>query len=129
MFDGNTLKYTLITEEVGQKASTSSEASSDSGRCKKSDDTEVPEDQFTVYPNPVTTTVNIQVNDDAISSQIDNGYQVVVVDAYGMPVASSAIWNTASSIIEIDLSSLPQGVYLIRLLYGTTSSSFTILKE
>lgn len=74
---------------------------------------------FSIFPNPTSQTITLQHN--------DNGkHHVDIFDSKGLLVKSI---DYSGSSIEIDLSSLPNGTYYIRLTYNGMQGVRTIVKH
>lgn len=88
-------------------------ASTNSGRNAESFTEVIGEGEYgvSVYPNPADKLVSIEIN---ATNSTDN-YTVTVIDVMGRVVANEVILNSASSsmIQNMDISSLPSGLYLV----------------
>ncbi|MFM7902952.1 MAG: T9SS type A sorting domain-containing protein, partial [Bacteroidota bacterium] len=76
------------------------------------------------YPNPASNDITVEWNLDEDSDEV----QLVLTDAYGKHVKS----QRASSSIDkstISLQGVPSGIYLVRLISGSTISSVHIILE
>ncbi|MFM7768821.1 MAG: T9SS type A sorting domain-containing protein, partial [Bacteroidota bacterium] len=76
------------------------------------------------YPNPASNDITVEWNLDEDSDEV----QLVLTDAYGKHVKS----QRASSSIDkstISLLGVPSGIYLVRLISGSTVSSVHIIVE
>ncbi|HUH34062.1 MAG TPA: T9SS type A sorting domain-containing protein, partial [Daejeonella sp.] len=131
-FDGAKLTWTVRTYEVNQQAAVASEASSTSSRCKPSSITSalyqtmaLTEDmknnrsskmqgndldlnKVQVYPNPVTDLVTVQW--DNISDE-----DVTITDVNGRAVSANNIRKLSENTLEVNLSGLNAGLYLIKV--------------
>ena len=64
-----------------------------------------------IYPNPASNTINIICGDNATGSQIE------IIDATGKLVHTSTVLSGNSSVV--DVSSLAQGIYFVRVNKGS----------
>jgi hypothetical protein len=64
-----------------------------------------------MYPNPSSSTVNIEVG---IPSQED--VSIEIFDLIGRVVLKQTVANTSSFVSSMDISSLPDGIYLVRVI-------------
>lgn len=87
--------------------------STNSGRNTESFTEVIGEGEYgvTIFPNPADKLVSIEIN---ATNSTDN-YTVTVIDVMGRVVANEVILNSASSsmIQNMDISSLPSGLYLV----------------
>lgn len=87
--------------------------STNSGRNAESFTEVIGEGEYgvTIFPNPADKLVSIEIN---ATNSTDN-YTVTVIDVMGRVVANEVILNSASSsmIQNMDVSSLPSGLYLV----------------
>jgi hypothetical protein len=139
-FDGQTLKWQLITFNGNQKTSTSSSASSTSNKCgtsliarsgKVSEETvstqrpvaaSLPEDRgILAYPNPVQRILYVDMHGQKISRQ-----QVVITDILGHSYMRSGQLMNGGRLMKLDLEGLPAGMLLVKLYTG--NNTFTIVK-
>ena len=77
-------------------------------------------EQFTIYPNPVKTTVNISFP-EGITNANFTLYNVI-----GSEVLRTTISNGQNS---VDLSQLARGVYIANIESDNKSNSFKLIKE
>jgi len=77
-----------------------------------------------IYPNPTNGKFTIQITD--LKSSINN--QLSVTNILGETVYSSLI-NNKSSIIELDLSDQPSGMYIVNIRTGEKVEHKKLLKE
>ncbi|PZU86150.1 MAG: hypothetical protein DI529_09050 [Chryseobacterium sp.] len=80
--------------------------------------TDFSKNQFSVYPNPVADIINIS-GDSQISS-------VQIYDYAGKLLLSN---SANSKKLQLNVSSLPKGNYIVRVLSGQNSSSHKIIKK
>ncbi len=77
---------------------------------------------FSIYPNPVKDVLQVQLNATTIN-------RVEVVDMYGKKSLSKNFSGTNNNSLQVDLSTLPQGNYFIKVISkeGVASKKFTKL--
>ena len=130
-FNGNKITWALTTYNGTHKSSTASDASSSSNKCTKSaslltssNSLETGENApISVYPNPTSGIVNLVV---AHSSQIDQG--IIVTDISGRQVMSK-IQSHPNGNVQVDLSDLEKGIYLIRIKVDGQPKTVKVLRE
>lgn len=120
-FDGNELKWNLTTLESTNKTATSSIASSSSNRCDPyiGDAAEL---AFTFYPNPVQNFLTVEKN-------ISSSTLLELYDSYGILHYSSTLSNSAPEVLEVDMTSFPLGIYILRCTTKDELFIYTIKKE
>ena len=131
-FNGEKLFWQVSSLESGRKTSIASEASSSSSRCKKNNkksglvsiDDEIPSaDQiYGAYPNPVTGKLMIRLKEDQPSERVR------VLDLSGRLHRINAVYR-GSHILELDMTELDPGLYLIHLDSGDSKTIYRIMKE
>ena len=131
-FDGTKLTWTISSLENGRKASRASDASSSSQRCPsyfKSIVLEAPEEELVqniqdlrVYPNPVVDKVTISLKDMPASQE------VMVFDIQGRAHSVRSTWHDING-LEIDMTSLNPGFYIIKVNMGESFETFRIIKQ
>ena len=70
--------------------------------------TEVPEESISVYPNPTSGNITIEVN-----SNRDELMDIRVINSLGQPVKSLSLNPAERFREEVDLSGLPAGMYYV----------------
>jgi len=132
-FNGEKLIWRVSSLESGRKTSVASEASSSSSRCKKGDskksaaltvEDELPSInlEYGAYPNPVTGKLMIRLEEESSS------LMVRVLDLSGRMHSIDAVFM-GSNLIELDMTHLESGLYLIKLDTGSSETIFRIMKE
>ena len=122
-FDGKYLKWELTTFDSTNKASTSTDASSSSGRCGPSTATQdITAESFVMYPNPVSSSLFIQAN---ISASVN----LEIFNSSGSLFHIRQFESKISEIYEIDMSSYPPGTYILRLATYDDVGIYNILKN
>lgn len=74
------------------------------------------------YPNPFTDHLNIDLGADTSPTA-----NVEIVNAFGKLILSKTYTNTGT--LNIDVSDLNQGVYVLNLTLGNTSTAYKIIKK
>ena len=75
------------------------------------------------YPNPVTDRIYIQFSPDAEVEQ-----DVAIYDIQGQLHPVNTIWSTAGNELEVDMSGLFKGEYIIRVRVNHTYELIRIVK-
>ncbi len=83
--------------------------------------TETAQDKLSIYPNPVTSLLNITV-----PGEIDGKGTIKVIDARGTIVAQQKV---TGKLQKIDVSKFPGGVYLLQVNNGKDNSSLKFVKQ
>lgn len=96
---------------------------STTGKNEISEEFENPESVFKVFPNPATQSIYVGLNQDAIESFSKS---ISVYDLNGKEIIRRI---PTSDAIQIDLSELPAGVYLLKLRYDNDSKECKIIKR
>lgn len=78
------------------------------------------EDMLTVYPNPVSNLLNINLPSDKL------GGDLLVLSLDGKTLMSHKLVDSQTA---IDLNALPQGIYFCRYIFGTHSETVKIVKQ
>jgi len=78
------------------------------------------EDVLTVYPNPASNLLNINLPSDKLGGELH------VLSLDGKTLMSHKLVDSQTA---IDINSLPQGVYFCRYIYGTHSETVKIIKQ
>lgn len=117
-FDGNQLVWSLTTFDGTHKSSISSASTSESGKCDAKLD-----GAYSIYPNPVTTILNIKQN------VIETNVSVLVLNMYGFVVINAGTFTQPYSTKEIDMSNLTTGIYIVRITSNTDVRTYNIIKE
>lgn len=151
-FDGQTLKWTLITYNGNQKTSTSSSASSTSNKCSSNPivlmsgatiPNAIPTQEATVetgkrqvnnkdletkgiiaFPNPATNIVNIMT-----ARPISTDRDVTITDMQGVTYRSFTARMTQDNNVEINISRLKPGVYTVKVKVANTYKQVKIMKQ
>lgn len=76
-----------------------------------------------MYPNPVTNTLNIQINNATAGT-----YQVAAFDFSGKMVINTQV-NLQGNVASVDMSQLPVGMYSVFLEKEGTRTNTTIIKQ
>jgi len=76
-----------------------------------------------VYPNPVVDVLNIR-----ISKAVSQAYFIQILSVDGREVYKEKI-NPRNKVYQINISTLPQGLYLFRINNGTTIETTKFIKQ
>jgi hypothetical protein len=139
-FDGTKLVWTVTSFEVNQKAAVASEASSTSSRCptttttattgarsvgvQESSNGLVGTERLTIYPNPATSKVTLDIATGELSTQALQAF-----DAAGRRHAIKGIRRLSAHSLELDIAAWPRGTYFIRAQAGTGYKIFSVVKS
>ncbi len=132
LFDGSKLVWTLTSNNNNTKKSLSAKASSGSFVCVNgntsariaSDAQEVqPEENIGLkfYPNPVKDKLVIEL-DNATTSEIN------LFNSQGKSCQAQGVVNASPSTVEIDMSSISDGLYVLRLKVGENYKTLRVVK-
>jgi hypothetical protein len=129
-FDGNKLTWTVVSyKNNGQKGAVASAASSSSARCNKSEEADAPVinvDQATdlkIYPNPTNGKLYLEPGENAATLK-----DIAVYDIFGKRCSVELSAFDAEP-VEIDLSQLKAGLYLIRINTGDSVKTIQVIKK
>ena len=117
-FDGNQLVWSLTTFDAAHKTSVSSDSTTGSGKCGAKLD-----GAYSIYPNPVTTILNIKQN------ITENNVSVLVLNMYGFVVINAGTFTQPYSTKEINMTGLSTGIYIVRIISDAEVRTYNILKE
>lgn len=117
-FDGNQLVWSLTTFDGTHKSSVSSSSTVGSGKCDAKLD-----GAYSIYPNPVTTILNIKQN------VVESNVSVLVLNMYGFVVINAGTFTQPFSTKQITMSSLTTGIYIVRITSDSNVRTYNILKE
>ena len=84
------------------------------GICALANDNEIPADQISIYPNPASEFVTVEVDQKIIAEKP----AIKVTDMLGK---LHSIQNIEGTSTKINVASLPSGVYLLQVVAGNTS--------
>jgi hypothetical protein len=133
-FDGEILKWSVNSLDEDHKVSMASNANSSSTKCQsvlKSGKTSSATDTdngllmlpgIVAYPNPVDDRVKISMKD------IET-FDVILVYDYSGKTYSPVPEILSPDLIELDMSSLPNGTYFIRVIMNNDSRVITVIKQ
>jgi hypothetical protein len=78
---------------------------------------------FRVYPNPTTGKFTLQLLGNSLTSEVG-------VEIYGiMGERVFKTWVTGHERFDIDLSLMPRGIYLVKVIAGAETGVLRILKQ
>ncbi len=132
-FDGSELSWVVNSRDGDQKVRNAANANSSSTKCKgnyksASVTTDVEEellvhtDQLVAYPNPVVDWVSISMED------IEEYRMVTIFDLAGRSYPVTSIQKRADN-LDIDMSDLPSGQYMIRLVLQESARVVQVIKH
>jgi hypothetical protein len=128
-YDGNQLRWE-VTSNKNNGSKGAIPANSSNTQCNKSTEAEAPgevagEDikEVTIYPNPTTGKIFVQFNGLAVE-----GKDVSVIDIYGNRCQVGPV-HSSDYQVEIDLTGLSSGLYLIRVNDDENSEVFRVVKR
>lgn len=129
-FDGNDLTWTIASYNMGgQKVTISRTAKSNSPQCRKSGEIEVfdnlsdLENIVTLYPNPTRGKVYLKT---AIEGFVKT--DVKFYDVLGNQLQVNMNFDSGD-VLEVDLSGLRAGVYIIQVMHSGSAEIFRIVKH
>jgi hypothetical protein len=145
IFDGKKLTWSVWNIDSYHNTSASSAANAGVGGCNQflgaeariadstieTSDALLEEDQFSfdgrsaiLYPNPAKDKLNITFsgNQEAIS-------EIELIDSQGKMLRLDGSWNTYSNSLEVDISKLNHGLYLIKLSIDSEARIIRFVKE
>jgi len=121
-FDGQRMVWSLTTFDTTQKSSTTSEATAESGKCDAKDVGSIEEAGYMIFPVPFENQLTIQ------RSVYETG-TVEVHNTSGLLVATENFRKNKRNDIFLDMSSVPAGIYFIRISTSSGTISKTISKN
>jgi hypothetical protein len=142
-FDGSTIVMNLNSKGSNKKSSSTSSANSEEGKCNQDEsarisdttietaDAEITQDKFTLdagsivlFPNPATETFMISV----VGEQLDVK-DISLFDSQGKLHEVKASWNPSVNGMEVDISDLNYGIYLIKINVNNEENILRFIKE
>ena len=121
-FDGQRMVWSLTTFDTTQKSSTSSEATAESGKCDAKDVGSIEEAGYMIFPVPFEDQLTIQRN-------VYETGTVEVHNTSGVLMASDSFRKNKQDDIILDMSTVPSGIYFIRISTSSGTISKTINKN
>ncbi len=121
-FDGQRMVWNLTTFDTTQKSSTSSEATAESGKCDAKGVGSIEEAGYMIFPVPFENQLTIQ------RTVYETG-TVEVHNTSGLLVASENFRKNKRHDVILDMSSVPAGIYFIRITTSSGTISKTISKN
>ena len=124
--------WTVKSFKVNQKTPSASDASSTSNKCNSGSrvisshtgaEETFTDDTFMAYPNPALNSVVISGNIPFAEKD------VVLLDIIGKQYPVKAIQNSPGKGLEIDLTGLRSGLYLVRITTGNRQHVLRIIKQ
>jgi len=130
-FNGTNITWTVISNDSGHKTSTTSGATLSSPKCSTIKSAEVTTDiniedildrELKAYPNPTNGRVTINFTEDPGIND------VIVLDIMGRTLQVEKQWIPSSG-LEINLSGVVSGVYLVKVNSEGIYKTFRIIKD
>jgi len=115
-FNGEQLIWSLTTYDGTQKSGVSSATTEGSGECDAKLD-----GFYRVYPNPVTTIVNIE-------QLAPEQSEVYIINMYGIIVSDVYRFDGLNELITIDMSGYATGIYIVRIVSSDEVRTINIIK-
>ncbi|RKR13504.1 putative secreted protein (Por secretion system target) [Maribacter vaceletii] len=81
------------------------------------------EDNFTIYPNPIESLLNIDTN---VASK---NIEIFIYNLSGKLVYTNSFIKDTSTPITIDISNMPRGMYLAKYKYNGESKTISLIKK
>jgi hypothetical protein len=123
-FDGQKITWEVISLESGRKAAAASVASSASARCLAKSGI-IPETiefiQGILYPNPATEKVTLEV------SNMSENSVITLTDIRGISYSVSKLFRN-DNLLDLDIRSLPPGMYIISITDDLRNRQFRLVK-
>jgi hypothetical protein len=143
LFDGSPLTWTVKSYYFTQLRTNSATASSDSPRCQNNSSARTfpsisssePRiynladelgEQVVAYPNPTVDYVNISISG---ITELPTAANISIVDQVGRNYTVKSNWQADNSILQLDLTNLDKGLYLIRINHNKGIQTLKIFKE
>jgi hypothetical protein len=131
-YSGTKLTWTVSSYETNHKSSTTTGANSDSPKCQTQTKSAtivaatqpdvVKQYDVTVYPNPTTGKLMLMFS---VEPEMDN---IITTDVMGRSVEAKKTWFSSTR-LELDLSGLLSGIYLITVKSNFKNVTFRIVKQ
>ncbi len=138
LFDGDKLTWVLVTNSLNTntQSTSSPDAAASSNKCAVSGSAnqqtangqltdQLIAEKYAVYPNPVTT------NRLTVTSAMQSlkASDITIYDLQGKQYRVTTTRQVSVNKVELDISSLASGVYMVRLNTGTENKIFRIVKQ
>jgi hypothetical protein len=120
---GNRIERMVVSLVTGLKKSLVSNAQMREQIEQNIEDDFEPSRKFNVYPNPTTQHVFVSLNEEALECE---DKKILIFDSLGKQVLSNEVYD---EIVQIDMSSLQNGMYILKLIYGNRSKECKIIKR
>jgi hypothetical protein len=131
-YSGTKLTWTISSYETNHKSSTTTGANSDSPKCQTQTKSAtivagtqpdvVAQNEVTVYPNPTTGKLMLIF---PVEPEMNS---VITTDIMGRSIDAKKTWFTSTR-LELDLSGLLPGIYLITARSNFKNVTFRIIKQ
>ena len=76
-----------------------------------------------LYPNPAKYAINVSINEDVLG---EVNSRIVIFDMKGRKLRDL---KPQSSVVEINISELSQGSYIVKLIYGKRVKDWILVKQ
>jgi len=136
-FDGNKIVWNLVSYDTNNKTSSTTDASSNTKKCNLDGNNariagpnEEPNSstfhlsEIKGYPNPASDLYYVQLNEDQLGS-----VSVNLVDIQGRMYDVQLTRNTSRKQLEIDLTNLNTGLYLLKLDFVSDQKILKVIKQ
>jgi len=134
-FDGTRVAWVVSSLDSDHKTATTSEASAGSGRCGYTgarlagvaDDrlgAELDMAEISSYPNPVSSVFYINLSSSLVST-----VDIQLVDIQGKAYDPRFVRNVTGSRLELDMSGLKSGLYILNLNLETGQKMLKVMKQ
>ena len=145
VFDGAKITWSVWTNDSFNKTAASSDNNSGVGGCNQfldasariadstieTSDAELKDDKFSfdgsavvIYPNPARDKFNV-----LFAERQESLTEVELIDSQGKMLRLDASWNAYSNSLEVDVSKLNHGLYLLQVKIGLEDRLFRIIKQ
>ena len=138
LFDGEKLTWVLVTNSLNTntQSTSSPDASASSTKCTVSGNAnqqsangqltdQLIAEKYAVYPNPVTSNrLTVTSARQSLKSS-----DITIYDLQGKQYRITTTRQVSANVVELDITSLADGVYMIRLNTGTENKVFRIVKQ
>jgi hypothetical protein len=138
LFDGEKLTWVLVTNSLNTntQSTSSPDASASSNKCTVSGNAnqqttngqltdQLIAEKYAVYPNPVTSNrLTVTSARQSLKSS-----DITIYDLQGKQYRITTTRQVSANIVELDISSLARGVYMVRLNTGSENKIFRIVKQ
>ena len=82
--------------------------------------------KFNLYPNPATSTLTLQINENELTRENTSNYNISIVDKFGRVTINKI---TKGNLHNLDISNLPNGEYTVVISKGRIVKSQRFIKS